>query len=62
MLFFQIESEGKPVTNQENSGRCWLFAALNVMRLPFMKKFGIDEFEFSQRYIYTLSFLLCALG
>lgn len=45
----QVESEGKPVTNQENSGRCWLFAALNVMRLPFMKKYAIEEFEFSQR-------------
>ncbi|CAG4932099.1 unnamed protein product [Colias eurytheme] len=44
----KVESEGKPVTNQENSGRCWLFAALNVMRLPFMKKYGIEEFEFSQ--------------
>ncbi|KAI8441956.1 hypothetical protein MSG28_005628 [Choristoneura fumiferana] len=45
----KVESEGKPVTNQENSGRCWLFAALNVMRLPFCKKYGIEEFEFSQR-------------
>ncbi|XP_034828093.1 bleomycin hydrolase [Maniola hyperantus] len=48
----KIESEGKPVTNQENTGRCWLFAALNVMRLPFMKKYCIDEFEFSQSYLF----------
>lgn len=48
----KIDSEGKPVTNQENSGRCWLFAALNVMRLPFMKKHGIDDFEFSQSYLF----------
>ncbi|XP_059048200.1 bleomycin hydrolase isoform X2 [Achroia grisella] len=48
----KVESEGKPVTNQENSGRCWLFAALNVMRLPFMKKYGIEEFEFSQSYLF----------
>ncbi|CAK1541795.1 unnamed protein product [Leptosia nina] len=48
----KVESEGKPVTNQENSGRCWLFAALNVMRLPFMKKYGLDEFEFSQSYLF----------
>ncbi|KOB71586.1 Bleomycin hydrolase, partial [Operophtera brumata] len=32
-----VETEGKPVTNQENSGRCWLFAALNVMRLPVIQ-------------------------
>ncbi|CAF4802857.1 unnamed protein product [Pieris macdunnoughi] len=48
----KVESEGKPVTNQENSGRCWLFAALNVMRLPFMKKYGLEEFEFSQSYLF----------
>lgn len=48
----KIETEGKPVTNQESSGRCWLFAALNVMRLPFMKKYGIEEFEFSQSYLF----------
>lgn len=47
-IYFQVD-EVKPVTNQENSGRCWLFACLNVMRLPFMKKYGIDDFEFSQR-------------
>lgn len=48
----KIESEGKPVTNQEYTGRCWLFAILNVMRLPFMKKYGIEEFEFSQSYLF----------
>ncbi|XP_037974586.2 bleomycin hydrolase isoform X2 [Plutella xylostella] len=48
----KIESEGKPVTNQESSGRCWLFAALNCMRLPFMKKYAIEEFEFSQSYLF----------
>ncbi|KAG6464780.1 hypothetical protein O3G_MSEX014724 [Manduca sexta] len=48
----KVESEGKPVTNQEHSGRCWLFAALNVMRLPFMKKYAIEEFEFSQSYLF----------
>lgn len=48
----KVDSEGKPVTNQENSGRCWLFAALNVMRLPFMKKYCIEEFEFSQSYLF----------
>lgn len=48
----KIESEAKPVTNQENSGRCWLFAALNAMRLPFMKKYAIEEFEFSQSYLF----------
>ncbi|KAM5181732.1 bleomycin hydrolase [Mantella aurantiaca] len=47
-----IPAEGKPVTNQKNSGRCWIFSCLNVMRLPFMKKFNIEEFEFSQSYLF----------
>lgn len=40
-------------SNQKASGRCWLFAALNVMRAPASKKIGADEscFEFSQAYL-----------
>ncbi|PIK51655.1 putative bleomycin hydrolase [Apostichopus japonicus] len=45
-------AEVKPVTNQRSSGRCWIFACLNVMRLPFMKELNIDDFEFSQNYIF----------
>ncbi|KAM4046967.1 bleomycin hydrolase [Anomaloglossus baeobatrachus] len=47
-----IPAEGKPVSNQKNSGRCWIFSCLNVMRLPFIKKFNIEEFEFSQSYLF----------
>lgn len=47
-----IPTEGKPVTNQKNSGRCWIFSCLNVIRLPFIKKFNIEEFEFSQSYLF----------
>ncbi|KAM6463149.1 bleomycin hydrolase [Liasis olivaceus] len=47
-----VPAEGKPVTNQKNSGRCWIFSCLNVMRLPFMKKLNIEEFEFSQSYLF----------
>lgn len=40
------------MTHQKSSGRCWLFAALNVIRLPFAKKLNIDDFEFSQNYLF----------
>ncbi|XP_068173275.1 bleomycin hydrolase isoform X1 [Antennarius striatus] len=43
---------GGAITNQKNSGRCWIFSCLNVMRLPFMKKFNMEEFEFSQSYLF----------
>lgn len=39
------------VTNQEKSGRCWLFAGLNLLRVGAMKKMGLKEFEFSQNFI-----------
>lgn len=48
----QIECEGKPVTNQKNTGRCWLFSALNAMRIPFIKSQNLEDFEFSQAYLF----------
>ena len=45
---FDIEvRQGKP-TNQRQSGRCWIFAALNMMRTSVMDKYNLDNFEFSQ--------------
>jgi bleomycin hydrolase len=38
------------VTNQEKSGRCWLFAGLNLLRAGVMRKTGLKDFEFSQNY------------
>uniref|UniRef100_A0A182JQJ1 Bleomycin hydrolase n=1 Tax=Anopheles christyi TaxID=43041 RepID=A0A182JQJ1_9DIPT len=49
---YKIENEGKPLTNQKSSGRCWLFAALNCIRIPFIKQYNLDEFEFSQAYLF----------
>ena len=40
------------VTNQKSSGRCWLFAALNVVRREMCKKYKLDNFEFSQSYLF----------
>jgi bleomycin hydrolase len=38
------------VTNQKKSGRCWLFAALNLLRVGAKEKLGVKEFEFSQNH------------
>lgn len=51
-FFWQIEAEGKPITNQKSTGRCWIFACLNVIRVPFIKKYELEDFEFSQAYIF----------
>ena len=37
-----------PATNQKKSGRCWMFAALNLFRASLMKKLNVKKFEFSQ--------------
>ncbi|KAH3891087.1 bleomycin hydrolase-like isoform X2 [Dreissena polymorpha] len=47
-----IEKEGQPITDQQRSGRCWIFACLNIMRVPFMKKYKLEKFEFSQNYLF----------
>nr|ACO11422.1 Bleomycin hydrolase [Caligus rogercresseyi] len=48
----KLTDEGRPVCNQRSSGRCWLFATLNAMRVPFMKEMNLQEFEFSQSYLF----------
>jgi len=40
------------VTNQKSSGRCWLFAALNVIRRDMCTKYDLENFEFSQSYLF----------
>jgi bleomycin hydrolase len=39
------------VTNQERSGRCWLFAGLNLLRVGAMRQMGLKDFEFSQNFV-----------
>ena len=48
---FSIHIETMPVTNQKASGRCWIFAALNLLREIVAKKCNIKEFELSQNYL-----------
>jgi bleomycin hydrolase len=37
-------------TNQKQSGRCWMFAGLNLLRVGTAERLGVKEFEFSQNY------------
>jgi hypothetical protein len=47
----KLPIEGK-ATSQASSGRCWLFAAANVMRLAMMEKYSLPtDFELSQNYL-----------
>lgn len=49
---FSIEIKTDAVTNQKQSGRCWLFAALNTLRHDFAKKYKAKNFIFSQGYLF----------
>src|ERR1043165_6538505 len=36
-----------PVTDQKQTGRCWMFAGLNLLRFAARRLLGVKEFEFS---------------
>ncbi|MCR4706835.1 MAG: C1 family peptidase [Clostridiales bacterium] len=48
---FSCQIETLPVTNQKSSGRCWLFAATNLLRERIAKARGLEQFELSQSYL-----------
>lgn len=49
---YALEEEVK-ITDQHHSGRCWIFAGLNVMRHAMIKQYKLDpSFELSQSWIY----------
>jgi bleomycin hydrolase len=49
---FSNEIETGSVTNQEESGRCWLFAELNVIRHQIAIDHKMDDLELSQSYSF----------
>ncbi|MBQ1522987.1 MAG: hypothetical protein IIZ74_09530, partial [Erysipelotrichaceae bacterium] len=48
---FSINIPTLPVTNQERTGRCWLFSATNVLRERIAKTLNVENFEISQSYL-----------
>ncbi|KAL9542405.1 hypothetical protein MBANPS3_008636 [Mucor bainieri] len=48
----KLEVEGA-ATNQKQSGRCWIFAGTNVLRLAVIRKYKLnDDFELSQNFLF----------
>lgn len=47
-----VTPEGAPVRNQKQSGRCWLFAATNVLRVDIMRRLNLAELELSPSYLF----------
>ncbi|APB32209.1 C1 family peptidase [Vagococcus teuberi] len=49
---FSIDLDTGNVTNQKQSGRCWMFAALNTFRHDVLNNHHIKDFELSQNYTF----------
>ena len=47
---FSHETKRGEITNQKQSGRCWMFSALNAARVEVMERLNLENFEFSQNY------------
>jgi bleomycin hydrolase len=48
---FSITLDDWSVTHQKRSGRCWMFAGLNLCRPGAMARLNLKAFEFSQNYL-----------
>lgn len=49
---FKYRVDVKGITNQQSSGRCWMFTSMNVLRPSIMTKYNTDQFDFSHNYLY----------
>jgi bleomycin hydrolase len=47
-----VKDKSTRATNQGMSGRCWIYAGLNMFRHNIIKALNIDNFEFSQTYLF----------
>ncbi len=51
-MTFSVHLPENQITSQKSSGRCWLFAALNTLRVVAMKNMNLPEtFELSQNHL-----------
>ncbi|MFK7911412.1 MAG: aminopeptidase C [Akkermansiaceae bacterium] len=48
---FSHRVKSKGIMNQQKSGRCWMFAAMNVMRPQVVRDHDMDGFQFSHAYL-----------
>ncbi len=48
---FAIELKTRGITWQKNSGRCWLYAAMNILRERVSERCNLDKFELSGNYL-----------
>lgn len=47
-----VKKRNLKATDQGGSGRCWMYAALNIFRHLMIKALQLENFEFSQTYLF----------
>ena len=50
LFTYRVKTKG--ITNQKQSGRCWMFTGLNVLRPKVIDHYKLSSFEFSTNYLY----------
>lgn len=47
-----IKKKNLKATNQGRSGRCWMFSGLNMFRHSVIQALELENFEFSETYLF----------
>ncbi|KAJ1736566.1 bleomycin hydrolase [Coemansia sp. Benny D160-2] len=51
-VFSHTLETDNPITDQKNSGRCWIFAGFNMLRHSMIKNCNLAKLELSQSFIF----------
>jgi bleomycin hydrolase len=50
--YFSVKLKEQKITDQKSTGRCWMFAGLNILRPQVIARFKLENFEFSQSFLF----------
>lgn len=50
--YFSVETKQQSITDQQQSGRCWMFSGMNVLRSNFAQRTDSLQVEFSQNHLF----------
>jgi bleomycin hydrolase len=50
--YFSLRLKDHKITDQKNSGRCWMFSGLNILRPIVANKLTCEDLELSQNYLF----------
>jgi len=49
--YFSHKLDVEGITNQKSTGRCWMFAGLNILRPDVIERYDLEAFEFSHNFL-----------